>query len=359
MTARLLGIGTALPGDALGQGDAAAIASDLMRVEGRRRRAVEALYSGTGIDSRRTVVAEGGRTLFFDNAAERGPTTGERVARYAALAPELAERASHEALRKSGVAAKQVTHVVTVSCTGFIAPGVDVALIERLGLPASVQRTHVGFMGCHGAINGLRVAAAFAESDPGAVVLVCCVELCSLHFQYQPKGGAATANALFGDGAAACVVTSGDGHDAGVRIARFGSTMLADTRDDMGWVIGDHGFEMSLSARVPTVLQERVGGWVDAWLGERGLGRDDVGSWAVHPGGPRIVEAVRASLGLGEDAVSDSLGVLRTLGNMSSPTILFVIERMLAGGAALPMVGLAFGPGLAGEAVLLDRYDSA
>ena len=351
MSARLLGIGTATPDALLPQDDAARIASDLMRAEGRRRRAVEALYEGTGIGSRRTVVAEDGRTVFFDDSRALGPTTGERLVRYGALAPGLGRRACEGALRSAGVAPGRVTHLVTVSCTGFVAPGLDVELIGRLGLRESVQRLQVGFMGCHGAINGLRAAASFAVSDPGAVVLVCCVELCSLHFQYRPRGGAATANALFGDGAAACVVASGD---SGVRLARFGSTILADTRGDMGWVIGDHGFEMSLSARVPGVLEERVGGWVDSWLGRGGLARGDVGSWAVHPGGPRIVEAVRVALGLEASAVGESLGVLRSLGNMSSPTLLFVIERMLDAGVGFPIVGLAFGPGLAGESVLLE-----
>lgn len=350
MSAVLLGIGTATPETVLEQGDAARIAGALMRIDGRRARALRALYANTGVEERRTLAAEGGGSAFFDDSHERGPTTGERMARYAALAPEMGEGAARAALAKSGVLPGAVTHLVTVSCTGFCAPGVDVELIVRLGLSDRVQRTHVGFMGCHGAINGLRVAAAIAGSDADAVVLVCCVELCSLHFQYQPTGGGATANALFGDGAAACVV-AGCGDGAALR--RFGSVLMPDSADAMGWVIGDHGFEMSLSAGVPGLLEERVGGWVDAWLGESGMARADVGGWAVHPGGPRIVEAVRVSLGLEGSAVADSLEVLRTLGNMSSPTVLFVIERMLAGGVGTPLVGLAFGPGLGGEAVLI------
>ncbi|MEM9372504.1 MAG: type III polyketide synthase [Planctomycetota bacterium] len=351
MTAVLLGIGTATPPDELLQHDAAKIAARLMRSDARRTKAIGQLYEQSGVKSRRTHVATGGRTVFFDDKTLDGPTTGARVARFAALAPELASHASAGALARSGVNASDVTHLVTVSCTGFSAPGVDIALMRRLGLGPHVQRTHVGFMGCHGAINGLRVAAAIAQSEPGAIVLVCCVELCSLHFQYRPGSGGATANALFGDGAAACLI---GGAGPGPALRGFGSVLLDRTGEDMGWVIGDHGFEMSLSARVPAMLEERVGVWVDHWLAAYGLTRDGVGSWAIHPGGPRIVEAVRRSLGLRPCSVDDSLEVLRTLGNMSSPTLLFVIDRMLASGAPFPLVGLAFGPGLAGEAVLLE-----
>lgn len=353
MSAVLLGIGTATPDAELWQADAASIAAGLMGVTDRRRRAVAALYEQSGVDVRRTAIGEGTDAGFFEvpaRAGVDGPGTGARVSRYREVAPALAEAACLDGLRASATDPGRVTHLVTVSCTGFHAPGVDVELIRRLGLPATVQRTHVGFMGCHGAINGLRVAAALAESDPDAVVLLCCVEICSVHFQYRPHNGAATANALFGDGAAACVVA---GRGDGPRLARFGAVLIEDSLGEMGWKIGDHGFEMSLSARVPALLRERVGAWVDGWLAGAGLSRGDVGSWAVHPGGPRIVEGVRESLGLEPGAVAASLEVLRTHGNMSSPTVLFIARRMLEAGAAMPMVGLAFGPGLGGEAFLL------
>ena len=217
----------------------------------------------------------------------------------------------------------------------------------------------VGYMGCHGAINGLRVAAAMARAEPGAVVLLCCVELCSVHFQYRPVDGAVTANALFGDGSAACVISDDPERASLGALQAFGAHLFPDSMGEMGWRVGDHGFVMSLSAKVPGLLRDHVAGWVDGWLQGLGMRRDEVGSWAVHPGGPRIVEGVRQALGLSPEAVADALAVLESHGNMSSPTILFIIRRMLerGGGAGvsggLPMVALAFGPGLAGEAVLI------
>jgi predicted naringenin-chalcone synthase len=362
MTAVLRGIGVATPRFDLEQGRAAEIAAGLMRLTERRGRSLATLYAQTGVLTRQTVIAEDGRSVFFpeipgpDASALQsepgdGPTTGERVLRYREAAPALAEEASRDCLDRAGVGGAQVTHLVMVSCTGFHAPGVDIGLIASLGLRRTVQRTMIGYMGCHGAINGLRVASAIASSEPGAVVLLCCVEICSIHFQYRPVDGAVTANALFGDGAAACVITAaGDGP----RLTAFGANIFDDSQDEMGWRIGDHGFVMSLSARVPTLLRDHVSGWVDGWLADRGLSREAIPSWAIHPGGPRIVESVRQALDLDDAAVADALAVLHAHGNMSSPTILFILRRMLDRGAALPLVALAFGPGLAGEAVMIE-----
>lgn len=326
----LRGIGAATPDFCVDQRRAAEIAAGLMGADDRRRRSLGVLYQQTGVERRQSAVEESGPAALFAGVSSDGPGTDARMRRYREAAPGLAERACREALHEAGVEAAAITHLVVVSCTGFHAPGVDAELVTRLGLPAGVQRTVVGFMGCHGAINGLRVASAFASADPNAEVLLCCVEICSVHFQYKPADGAVTANALFGDGAAACIVSArGDGP----RLSAFGARMFPDSGGEMGWRVGDHGFVMSLSARVPVLLREGVAAWMDAWLGGLGRSRDGVGSWAIHPGGPRIVEAVRASLGLGPDATEDALAVLRAHGNMSSPTILFILRRMLARGA--------------------------
>lgn len=350
MTAVLHAIGTATPGFDLEQSQAAVIAAELMRLNEKRGRSLATLYAQSGVRTRQTVIAEDGRSTFFPDSGQDGPGTGARMERYRAVAPGLAEAACREAIERSGISPGSVTHLVLVTCTGFHAPGVDVGLVRSLGLSTQVQRTTVGYMGCHGAVNGLRVAAALAASDPGAVVLLCCVEICSVHFQYRPVDGAVTANALFGDGAAACVIS---GKGDGVRLRAFGSMLFEGSEDEMGWRIGDHGFVMSLSAKVPGLLRDHVGAWVDRWLDGLGMRREDVGSWAVHPGGPRIVEGVRQALGLSTEAVADALAVLESHGNMSSPTILFILRRMLEQGKGLPVVALAFGPGLAGEAVLI------
>jgi predicted naringenin-chalcone synthase len=207
-------------------------------------------------------------------------------------------------------------------------------------------------MGCHAAINALRAATAFAAQDPAARVLVCAVELCSLHFQYGPDPDKAVANALFADGAAAAVVGGlpGPGRWG---IASAASYLVPDTADAMTWRIGDHGFEMTLSPDVPEILREHLGPWLRAWLGDHGLSSADIGSWAIHPGGPKVITTVAACLDLPDSAVAESRAVLAEHGNMSSPTVLFIVDRLRRRHAGGPCVALAFGPGLVAEAVLL------
>jgi predicted naringenin-chalcone synthase len=226
-------------------------------------------------------------------------------------------------------------------------------------MPADVSRTHVGFMGCHGAFNAIRVAAAFAEAEPDAVVLVVCVELCSLHFQYGSRSDLLVANSIFADGAAA-IVGVGANHPRAAgqhtwRLARQWSQILPDSADDMGWTIGDHGFEMNLSARVPGIIGGEITGLVARSLATQGLARADVGAWAVHPGGPRVLANVQEALGLDASALAASQAVLGDHGNMSSATILFILERLLRDDTPAPCLAMAFGPGLTAELALFSR----
>jgi predicted naringenin-chalcone synthase len=326
--------------------------SVLLAPAGVRESAIAALHRRSGVERRGVAILDerGEQSLYEADPAQRGPTTGERLERFTESAAPLAIRAARGALEEAGVEARAVTHLVTVSCTGFEAPGVDQRVIARLGLSADVRRTNVGFMGCHGAINGLAVAAAQAR-EAGAVALVVCVELCSLHHHYSDRSDQLVANALFADGAAAAVVGV-DGADS-PSLAAFSSRIFPDSADVMGWRVGDHGFEMTLSPRTPELLRARAPEWIEETLAAQGLSRADVGGWAIHPGGPRIVRAVAEGLGLDESAVEPSLGVLREHGNMSSPTVLFVLKRLMEGGAPRPYVAAAFGPGLAGELMLV------
>jgi predicted naringenin-chalcone synthase len=270
---------------------------------------------------------------------------------YQRLAPPLALEAARAALAGSGLTAADLTHLVTVSCTGFMAPGVDVALMHGLGLAATVERTHVGYMGCHGALNGLRVARAFTAAEPAARVLLCAVELCTLHYHYGWDPSKMVANALFADGAAAA---------AGVRSAAgawdvmaTGSCLIPDSADAMTWTIRDHGFEMTLAKRVPGLIAKHLRPFLREWLGRQGVALDEVASWAVHPGGPRILSAVEEGLCLPRDALAASRAVFAECGNMSSPTLLFILERLRREGARRPCVMLGFGPGLMAEAALV------
>jgi predicted naringenin-chalcone synthase len=272
---------------------------------------------------------------------------------YEDLAFPLALDASQRALAEAGISPQQITHLITVSCTGFAAPGVDVQLLSSLGLPAETQRIHVGFMGCHGAINGLRAAHALAALPTTGHVLLCAVELCSLHYRFQWDPERMLGNVLFADGAAAVVCRNAQAEDTGYRVAATGSCLIPDSTDAISWRIGQHGFEMSLSARVPDLIAQHLRPWLVGWLERQSTSLDEIRSWVVHPGGPRIVSAVEESLHLASDATALSRQVLSEYGNMSSPTVLFILQRMRERQSGGPCVVLGFGPGLMAEVALL------
>lgn len=364
MSVELLGIATANPPGTLTQEQALDL--NLQRSGlGGRTRLLERLYRRSGVRRRASVLidATGGESS-LDGLVRyyppegggngHGPSVAERMQRYEREALPLALEASREAMRSAEVLPDDIGQLVTVSCTGFFAPGLDSHLIRRLELPATTGRSMIGFMGCHGAINGLRVASALAQAAPGSSVLLCAVELCSLHFSYGWEGGKAVANTLFADGAAAAVLRRRESPGRGWRLRATGSSVLPDSVDDMGWRIGDHGFEMLLSSRVPTIIRRELRDWLDGWLAEQGLARGDIGSWAIHPGGPRVIDAVEEVLGLSAEETRASREVLAEHGNMSSPTVLFILRRLEEQRAPRPCVMLAFGPGLVVEAALLE-----
>lgn len=362
---RLLGLGTASPTHRLSQSRAMALAASLSGWPEAEASKLRALYRRTGIETRGSVLlgpdaaGEVSQTFFHapEPGAPGGPGSRERFGRFEADAPELGERAALKAMHAAGAGAADITHLVAVSCTGVSAPSLDATLVTRLGLRPGVERTFVAFMGCAGAISGLGVARAIARSEPDAVVLVVCVELCSLHLQYDASFEQTIAGALFADGAAAMVVGSRPAQ-AGPALASRLCTLIPGTADLMTWRIGDHGLRMTLSARIPDVIGDGLRSILSEWLGAHGLGLADIGSWAVHPGGPRVLDATAAALGLAEGALAASRDVLREHGNMSSATLPFVHERLADAGkkqgtVKVPCVWLGFSPGLTVEALLL------
>ena len=356
------GIGTTTPPSAVSNEDGLRLARKLAGPTARESGFLPAVFAGTGNRTRYQVVGRDVMQDVFDGTSISGsvflpsgepdcmgPTTSERSSVYAAEAPPLAVDAASKALRESGFDPWSITHLITVSCTGFVAPGIDRALIEQLGLRPTVERTHVGFMGCHGALNGLRVANAFTTADPAARVLLCAVELCSIHYHYGDDPEKIVANALFADGAASVV---GTGSGGGWSVVANGSCLIPDSADAMGWTIGDHGFEMSLARRVPSLIAQSLESWMRAWLDQHNLTIDQVGGWAIHPGGPKILDAAAEALSLPAEALGPSRQVFADYGNMSSPTVLFIIDALRRADAALPCIALGFGPGLVVEAAL-------
>lgn len=369
MRVHLLGIGTALPARRVEAAEALERYGSIATDDPGRLRQLAAMFRRAGVSRRYLALPEArdgnGAPLLRPRTGEhdRGPGTAQRMQAYATLAAPLAAQASRRALEAADVPASGISQLVTVSCTGFESPGVDLALVRELDLDPGLRRTHVGFMGCHGALNGLHVAASGLTAAGRGHALLCAVELCSLHAAYGWDPERLVPSVLFGDGAAAAVLgpeprdatTPGPGREGqlGWRVAAHGSRILAGTESDMGWLIGDHGFEMHLSARVPAHIQRGLAPWLRSWLGIQGLDVADVASWAVHPGGPRVLEATEEGLGLAPGTLDVSRAALAEHGNLSSPTILFLLERLAGGGAAPPCVVLAFGPGLAAEAALL------
>ncbi len=368
MSLAILGIGTAVPGDPVSQERAAKVAERLFPDAPGRARMLSILYRWTRVGSRHSVLSDGSddqsgsHQNFFpawNEEGDRGPTTDQRMRRYEDHAAPLAIEASRSALDEAAVAPHSITHLITVSCSGFSAPGVDVALIKQLGLGSEVARSHIGFMGCHGALNGLRVARSFVEADPQAHVLLCAVELCTLHAHYGWDPEQIVANAIFSDGAAAVVGTgAGNGHADNDhtepwKVTANGSQIMADSEDAMTWRVRDYGFAMTLSARVPDLIRQHVRPWLEAWLARNDLSIASVGSWAIHPGGPRILAAVGSAAGLEPEALAPSYEILERYGNMSSPTVLFLLEKLRRERAKRPIVALGFGPGLAIEAAII------
>jgi predicted naringenin-chalcone synthase len=344
--------------------EARQIAQRIARFDDGQDDFVQGLYDHVGIRTRYTVLP---RQVVDDvlektnvsgspfiRALERdlpGPTTRERLQEYIRSTPELAEAAARRALEEAALDPGQITHLVTVSCTGFQAPGWDIALIKRLPLSSTVTRTHIGFMGCHGAINGLRVSQAFAGTDSSAQVLLVATETCSLHYSYERQLNGLVSNALFADGAAALVGRQGAGAGAW-QLNACGSCLFPNGERAMTWSVGDNGFAMTLTKEVPGLIERNLRPWLTQWLGGQGLDLKQVRSWAIHPGGPRILESVEAALDLAPTATTASRDILAEYGNMSSPTILFVLQRVRSWDVPRPCLALGFGPGLVAEAAL-------
>lgn len=353
MTLTILGLATALPEHTMSVDEAVAMSTDLICRNDRETRLLATIYRRSRVRSRHTCVPY--RIAYqwsgddFSPGTSPGPTTLERMQLYSAHAGPLAARASAEALAAAGVEAKQIKYLITVSCTGFEAPGVDIHLLEQLGLPATTQRLHIGYMGCHGAINGLRAARALSAADPSAHILMCAVELCSLHYTFHWDPERILGNALFADGAAAIVAGPASTQEPLCHVQDTGSCLLANSKEMITWRIGNHGFEMSLSNQLPGLIRDHIASWLSQWLESQGSNIRSVASWAVHPGGPRILDAAEEALELDAEALATSRGVLSDYGNMSSPTVLFILQRLLQQEARRPYVMLGFGPGVVAE----------
>ena len=339
------------------------------------KRIVTASFNGSGIDTRYTVLDELSFTAdvespqFFDRDTGRllSPGTKTRNDLYVREAWKLYVDVARKALESdSDITAAEITHVITVSCTGFYAPGPDYEIVRALGLPESVERYHFGFMGCYASMPALRAASQFCAADPNAVVLVVSVELCTLHLRSSEDPDMIVATSLFADGAAAGLVTARDFESdvAGFALDRFHTGLIPEGKEDMAWTIGDEGFEMVLSTAVPQLIGENIFDALRPLYAEDALAAafeegtigEHVEHWAIHPGGRSILDRVEERLNLSEQQLRPAREVLRQYGNMSSATVLFVLRRILEQEGARSgerVAAMAFGPGLTAESALL------
>lgn len=365
LPAYITSFGTALPSHRFDQVQIAGFMADALRMSADNRRRLNALYRSTKISSRYSVLPDYGKKngdfSFYPNTPdlEPFPGVGQRMALYKLSAPELASEAILDCLKDAEVDLSSITHLITVSCTGMYAPGLDIELITRLGLPPSLRRVAVNFMGCYGAFNGLKTAAAFVKADPTAKVVMVSVELCTIHFQKKDEEDHLLANALFADGAAAVLIEGTKGKFGGLELVDFDCALSPDGKEDMAWNIGDFGFEMKLTPRVPELIKKGFPDLVDRLLQKNDAVRGDVSHYAIHPGGRRILEVVENVLDLPSSINKIAYEVLARHGNMSSATILFILktiwEQRGVHNEAL-VVAAAFGPGLTTEMALL-RFD--
>jgi predicted naringenin-chalcone synthase len=274
------------------------------------------------------------------------PDTAARMRRFEQDAPALAQTAVERL--HLGEERGRITHLIITCCTGFSAPGLDFELIERCGLSPSVERTMVGFMGCYAAINALKLARHIVRSDPAARVLVLNVELCSLHLKESAELDQVLTFLLFGDGCAACLVTP---DPVGTALDSFRAVMVPGTRDLISWRVRDFGFDMVLSGQVPATIQEALADHIGDILDGADTAAIDL--WAVHPGGRTVLDAVERGFALAPTALAASRDILRRYGNMSSATVMFVLEKLMRSGArGKKGCAMSFGPGLVAETML-------
>ena len=290
----------------------------------------------------------GGEAVDTERFYPRGafPDTAARMRKFEACAPELAVATAEKLL--AGEDRSRITHVVVTSCTGFAAPGIDLAIVERCGLPTYVERTMVGFMGCYAAINALKLARHIVRSQPDARVLALNLELCTLHLHETDDLEEMLSFLLFADGCAAALVSA---EPKGAEIKSFRARLVPGTKELIRWHIRDQGFDMVLSGAVPGAIRAALSESRDEIL----RGANDIELWAVHPGGRTVLDAVEQAFALPPAALTASRAVLNDYGNMSSGTVMFVLDRIMRGAAAGQRgCAMSFGPGLVAETMMFS-----
>lgn len=321
-------------------------------------RKLNVLFNNSGISSRYSVLPDFDKNkqqhIFFNGTPSKA-NVENRLTVFREKAIPLAMEAIENSFSKINTTLSEfkVTHLITVTCTGLSAPGLSAELIEKLNLPKDIFHTSVNFLGCNAAFHALKIADMITKSEQNAKVLIVCVELCTLHFQPKDNHDNLLSNTIFGDGAAAVIVTSNDFDKKGLSIKGFYSLLLNKGKDLMGWNITPVNFEMILDAKIPEMIGDEVNEIVVNASNKLNISPQSISKWAIHPGGKKIVDVIKNKLTLSDEDTKTSYKVLDEFGNMSSPTILFVINELMAEctkGETIFSIG--FGPGLSIETAL-------
>ncbi len=314
---------------------------------------IKRLYQQSEIQTRYAAIDDFSKSKdecdFFE--IDKKTSIEKRMKKFFEIAPTLCKQAIQQCIPNK-IKRSDITHFITVSCTGISAPGLDIQLMQLLDLPTTIHRTSVNFMGCYAAIHALKQANAICKSQANAQVLIVDVELCTIHFQDDYTMDNIAASLLFGDGAAAVLVSNEKGIYS---IEDFYSEVALDGYNDMAWNISSTGFLMTLSGYVPSIIARNIEPMLLNSLNKMNIKKDDIQHWAIHPGGKKIISEIEKVLNLSSKDVEISRGVLSDFGNMSSVTILYVLKKMQAQIKAPneTIYSVAFGPGLTIESMFL------
>lgn len=361
----ILGLGTAVPPYRIDQADTAWRLAEALADKPDSARWARRIFKQCGVVSRYTcepnlLDAAADCRYFPSTSTADAPSTAERMRIFKSESVPLGLTAARQALSDGGVAAADITHLITVSCTGQFLPGLDAALVQQLGLAPTVTRIPLNFLGCAAGLKAICLSRQIISGAKGANVLIVCVELCTLHIQPSGDRESLFAASFFGDGASACVVgAAGTKHKGIYMLGKEHSVLLPDCADEMVWEVGNNGFDLYLSPHIPKLIGELIPAEVVRLFGNY---RPEL--WAIHPGGRGIVESLQTKFELTDEQAAPSLGVLRDYGNVSSATILFVLKAMRrqlkeAGSGQASGIALAFGPGLTAEMIQIDYVPAA
>ena len=327
-------------------------------------RKLRALYRATGIETRYSVLGDYGRENGYDFFPDNEllspfPSTKQRLDIFKRYSMNLSLVSVDRCLKKIvSFDLSEISHIIIVSCTGMYAPGLDIDLVKALGLKTSINRTCINFMGCYAAFNALKLADLFCSDDDNAKVLVVCTELCTIHFQKENTEDNMLANALFADGSAAILVESQPRAGINLKPISFHCDLATEGEQDMAWTVGDWGFEMKLSTYVPDVIRGGIKNLTGKLLEQIAHNLSDVSYFAIHPGGKKILEVIEQELNISTDSNKYAYEILKQYGNMSSPTVLFVLNEILNNlnqqDHGKTILSFAFGPGLTLESALLN-----